>query len=113
MRNGLKFVPAVAKLLLLSLLAMPLTTVAVFPAEQPTVSNKLAKPLKAAQDAMAAKKLDEAMAKIKEAQAVPREDRVRQLGHQHLPAQGLCRQAGHGQRGPDHREPGPVPVHDT
>lgn len=71
MRNGLKFVPAIAKLLLLSLLAMPLTTVAVFPAEQPTVSNKLAKPLKAAQDAMAAKNYDEAMVKIKEAQAVP------------------------------------------
>jgi tetratricopeptide (TPR) repeat protein len=71
MRNGLKFVPAIANVLLLSLFAMPLTTVAVLSADQPTVSNKLAKPLKAAQDAMAAKNYDEAMAKIKEAQAVP------------------------------------------
>jgi tetratricopeptide (TPR) repeat protein len=71
MRNGLKFVPAIANILLLSLFALPLTTVAVLSADQPTVSNKLAKPLKAAQDAMAAKNYDEAMAKIKEAQAVP------------------------------------------
>jgi len=71
MRNGLKFVPAIANVLLLSLFAMPLTTVAVLSADQPTVSNKLAKPLKAAQDAMAAKNYDEAMAKIKEAQALP------------------------------------------
>jgi tetratricopeptide (TPR) repeat protein len=71
MRNGLKFVPAIANILLLSLFAMPLTTVAVLSADQPTVSNKLAKPLKAAQDAMAAKNYDEAMAKIREAQAVP------------------------------------------
>jgi tetratricopeptide (TPR) repeat protein len=71
MRNGLKFVPAIANILLLSLFAMPLTTVTVLSAEQPTVSNKLAKPLKAAQDAMAAKNYDEAMAKIREAQAVP------------------------------------------
>ena len=55
MRNGLKFVPAIAIVLLLSLFALPLTTVAVLSADQPTVSNKLAKPLKAAQDAMAAK----------------------------------------------------------
>jgi tetratricopeptide (TPR) repeat protein len=71
MRNGLKFVPTVANILLLSLFAMPLTTVSVLSAEQPTVSNKLAKPLKAAQDAMAAKNYDEAMTKIKEAQALP------------------------------------------
>jgi len=71
MRNGLKFVPAIANVLLLSLFALPLTTVAVLSADQPTVSNKLAKPLKAAQDAMAAKNYDEAMAKIKEAQALP------------------------------------------
>ena len=71
MRNGLKFVPAIANILLLSLFALPLTTVAVLSADQPTVSNKLAKPLKAAQDAMAAKNYDEAMAKIKEAQALP------------------------------------------
>jgi tetratricopeptide (TPR) repeat protein len=71
MRNGLKFVPAIANILLLSLFALPLTTVAVLSADQPTVSIKLAKPLKAAQDAMAAKNYDEAMAKIKEAQAVP------------------------------------------
>jgi tetratricopeptide (TPR) repeat protein len=71
MRNGLKFVPAIVNILLLSLFALPLTTVAVLSADQPTVSNKLAKPLKAAQDAMAAKNYDEAMAKIKEAQALP------------------------------------------
>jgi len=71
MRNGLKFIPAITNILLLSLFAMPLTTVAVLSADQPTVSNKLAKPLKAAQDAMAAKNYDEAMAKIKEAQALP------------------------------------------
>jgi tetratricopeptide (TPR) repeat protein len=71
MRYGLKFVPAIASVLLLSLFALPLTTVAVLSADQPTVSNKLAKPLKAAQDAMAAKNYDEAMAKIKEAQALP------------------------------------------
>jgi tetratricopeptide (TPR) repeat protein len=71
MRNGLKFVPAIANILLLSLFALPLTTVTVLSAEQPTVTNKLAKPLKAAQDAMAAKNYDEAMAKIKEAQAFP------------------------------------------
>jgi tetratricopeptide (TPR) repeat protein len=71
MRNGLKFVPAIANVLLLSLFAMPLTTASVLAADQPTVSNKLAKPLKAAQDAMAAKNYDEAMSKIKEAQALP------------------------------------------
>jgi hypothetical protein len=37
----------------------------------PTVTNKLAKPLKAAQDALAAKNYDEALQKIKEAQAQP------------------------------------------
>lgn len=71
MRNGLKFVPAIAIILLLSTFAMPFTTVVALSAEQPTVSAKLAKPLKAAQDAMAAKNYDEAMAKIKEAQALP------------------------------------------
>jgi hypothetical protein len=42
-------------------------------AAAPTVSRALAKPLKAAQDAMAAKNYDEAIAKIKEAQALPAE----------------------------------------
>jgi hypothetical protein len=37
----------------------------------PTVSAKLAKPLKAAQDALTAKNYDEALSKIKEAQALP------------------------------------------
>jgi len=52
--------------LVVLLLAGPL-----FAAEQPTVSAKLAKPLKAAQDALTAKNYDEALQKIKEAQAMP------------------------------------------
>jgi hypothetical protein len=38
---------------------------------QPTVSAKLAKPLKAAQDALTAKNYDEALSKVREAQATP------------------------------------------
>jgi tetratricopeptide (TPR) repeat protein len=40
-------------------------------AEQPKVSKAVAKPLKAAQDALNAKKYDEALAKLKEVQALP------------------------------------------
>jgi hypothetical protein len=71
MRNGLKFAPVLGTMLLGSLFALPLTPVVVMSADQPTVSNKLAKPLKAAQDALNAKNYDEAMAKIREAQAQP------------------------------------------
>jgi hypothetical protein len=73
MRNGLKFVAAIANVMLLSVFALPLTTAPVLSAasDQPTVSNKLAKPLKAAQDAINAKNYDEALSKIREAQALP------------------------------------------
>jgi hypothetical protein len=71
MRNGLKFAPVLGTMLMASLFALPLTPVVVMSADQPTVSNKLAKPLKAAQDALNAKNYDEAMAKIREAQAQP------------------------------------------
>jgi tetratricopeptide (TPR) repeat protein len=71
MRNGLKFVSALGKILLASIVALPLVAGAALAAEQPTVSNKLAKPLKAAQDALAAKNYDEALQKIKEAQSQP------------------------------------------
>jgi Tfp pilus assembly protein PilF len=71
MRNGLHFVSALAKIVLASIAALPLVAGTVLAADQPTVSNKLAKPLKAAQDALAAKNYDEAMQKIKEAQAQP------------------------------------------
>jgi Anaphase-promoting complex, cyclosome, subunit 3 len=72
MRNRLKPISTLAKLLLLSLLAMPLLPGTVTAADQPagpTVSKGVAKPLKAAQDAMTAKNYDEAIAKIKEVQA--------------------------------------------
>ena len=48
-------------------------TVLAADAAAPTVTRALAKPLKAAQDAMAAKNYDEAIAHVKEAQAVPGE----------------------------------------
>jgi hypothetical protein len=48
-------------------------TVLAADAAAPTVSKGVAKPLKAAQDALAAKNFDEAIAHIKEAQAVPGE----------------------------------------
>jgi hypothetical protein len=67
MRNRLKFVAVVASMCAAS--ALSLTALA---AEQgPTVSKAAAKPLKAAQDALKEKKLDEALTHLKEAQAVP------------------------------------------
>src|SRR5580704_2287252 len=48
-------------------------TVLAADAAAPTVSKGVAKPLKAAQDALVAKNFDEAIAHIKEAQAVPGE----------------------------------------
>ncbi len=71
MRNGLKPAPALGTMLLTTVVAMTLTAPPVRSAEQPTVTAKLAKPLKAAQDALNAKNYDEAMAKLKEAQAMP------------------------------------------
>jgi hypothetical protein len=59
--------------LLVAVLAQPLlygTAVAADAAAAPTVSPKLAKPLKAAQEAMTAKNWDAALASIKEAQAM-------------------------------------------
>jgi tetratricopeptide (TPR) repeat protein len=60
--------------LLIAVLAQPLlcgTALAADAPAGPTVTAKLAKPLKAAQDAMTAKNWDAAMAAIKEAQAMP------------------------------------------
>lgn len=71
MRNWLKPAHAPLKVAAASIIAASLLAGSAFAAEQPTVSNKLAKPLKAAQDAIAAKNYDEALSKLKEAQAVP------------------------------------------
>ena len=76
MRNRLKFVLTFGKLLLASIVALPLLSGAVIAADQPagpTVSKGVAKPLKAAQDAMTAKNYDEAISKIKEVQSQPGE----------------------------------------
>jgi hypothetical protein len=61
---------------LASIVALPLLSGAVIAADQPagpTVSKGVAKPLKAAQDAMTAKNYDEAISKIKEVQSQPGE----------------------------------------
>ena len=76
MRNRLKFVLTFGKLLLTSIVALPLLSGAVIAADQPagpTVSKGVAKPLKAAQEAMTAKNYDEAISKIKEVQSQPGE----------------------------------------
>ena len=76
MRNRLKFVLTFGKLLLASIVALPLLSGAVIAADQPagpTVSKGVAKPLKAAQEAMTAKNYDEAISKIKEVQSQPGE----------------------------------------
>jgi tetratricopeptide (TPR) repeat protein len=54
-----------------SIVALALMSGGGFAADAPTVSAKLAKPLKAAQDAITAKNYDEALSKIKEAQGMP------------------------------------------
>jgi hypothetical protein len=55
-----------------SIVALSVMAGAVYGADSaPTVTAKLAKPLKAAQDALTAKNYDEALSKIKEAQAAP------------------------------------------
>jgi hypothetical protein len=74
MTTRLKWTDSIGRALLASAAALPLLASPLFAADAPntpTVSNKLAKPLKAAQDALAAKNYDEALAKIKEAQALP------------------------------------------
>jgi hypothetical protein len=69
MRKWLKFASALA----VTIVALSLLPGAALAAEgsTPTVSNKLAKPLKAAQDALAAKNYDEALSKTREAQGLP------------------------------------------
>ncbi|HXN10885.1 MAG TPA: hypothetical protein VN859_06550, partial [Steroidobacteraceae bacterium] len=73
MRNRLKIRIGLAAMVV-ALFALPSLHVAASAADAPaapTVTAKLAKPLKAAQEAMAAKNWDAALAAIKEAQAVP------------------------------------------
>jgi len=65
MRNRLKFVAVIASLCC----AGSLISGAIVAADQPSVSKGVAKQLKAAQEAAAAKHYDEALSKIKEAQA--------------------------------------------
>jgi Tfp pilus assembly protein PilF len=64
MRNRLKFVAAVA-----SVIAGAVLSSGILAAEQPNVSKALAKPLKAAQDAVAQKHFDEALTHVREAQS--------------------------------------------
>lgn len=72
MRNGLKPVHTPLKVAAASIIALSLLAGSSHAAEsQPTVSAKLAKPLKAAQDALTAKNYDEALSKVREAQATP------------------------------------------
>jgi hypothetical protein len=78
MRNRWNFVGRMAKVLLASIIAAPLLGSVALAAEGaaqsgPTVSKALAKPLKAAQDALTTKNFDAAMASIKTAQAEPGE----------------------------------------
>jgi tetratricopeptide (TPR) repeat protein len=70
MRNRLKN-PIRLAVLVVAVLAQPLLYATASAADAPTVSAKLAKPLKAAQDAMNAKNWDAALTAIKEAQAMP------------------------------------------
>src|ERR1700689_2776121 len=66
MRNRLKSFAVLA-----SLCAAGALSCVVLAADAPTVSRAAAKPLKAAQDALKEKKFDEALAHLKEAQAIP------------------------------------------
>jgi hypothetical protein len=77
-------------------------TVLAADAAAPTVSKGVAKPLKAAQDALAAKNYDEAIAHIKEAQAVPNE----KSAYDQYAMNGLLLQAYNGK----HDTPNVVPV---
>lgn len=76
MRKHLRSAITFAGASLVCLLALPLLCGTLAAAEQPsgpTVSKPLAKPLKAAQEALQAKNYDEAIAKVKEVQAQPGE----------------------------------------
>src|SRR5579863_843674 len=68
MRNRLKFVAVFASLCTSAWLCGAAIAADQPPAAGPQVSKTVAKPLKAAQDALAAKKLDEALAHVREAQ---------------------------------------------
>src|SRR5579863_1356082 len=71
MRNRMRLIALLASLGSAALLCT--TTVAAEQPSSPQVSASVAKPLKAAQDAMREKRLDEALAKTKEAQSAPGE----------------------------------------
>ncbi len=78
MRNCLNTAKILGKTIAASIVALSLITVgagssgrAVAAESGPTVSAKLAKPLKAAQEAITARNYDEALSKIREAQAMP------------------------------------------
>ena len=73
MRNWFKTLRSFGQLVAASIIAISLLSGSAWAAEAsgPTVSAKLAKPLKAAQDAITAKNYDEALAKIREAQGMP------------------------------------------
>lgn len=78
MRNRGKFVGRIVRVLLASVMALPLLGSIALAADGtaasgPTVSKALAKPLKAAQEALVAKNYDLAMTNIKAAQAEPGE----------------------------------------
>jgi hypothetical protein len=75
MRNRWKFVGRIMRILLASIIALPLLYGATLAAEGsgPTVSKAVAKPLKAAQEALQAKNWDAAITSIKAAQAEPGE----------------------------------------
>ncbi|HEY2417061.1 MAG TPA: hypothetical protein VGH84_04020 [Steroidobacteraceae bacterium] len=77
MRNRWKFVGRIAQLVFASMVTVPLLCGLAHAAEGaaggPTVSKALAKPLKAAQDALVAKNWDAALSSIKTAQSEPGE----------------------------------------
>src|ERR1700722_17391432 len=76
MSNRLRIQAPLARILsvaVIALLGVSGTVLAADAPAAPTVSKGVAKPLKAAQDALQAKNFDEAIAHIKEAQAVPGE----------------------------------------
>src|ERR1700676_2097968 len=68
MRNRLKFVALFASLCTGAWLCSAVRAADQPPPAGPQVSKSVAKPLKAAQEAMAGKKLDEALARVREAQ---------------------------------------------
>jgi hypothetical protein len=75
MRNRLRFIATLLTALVAAVVTLPMQTRTVLAAEAagPTVSKQLAKPLKAAQEALQAKNFDAALTSIKAAQAEPGE----------------------------------------